>query len=475
VCYGAVADPGLMPAVTRGAVGRWDVSSEYKDPSKADDQVDVDSWSANVGRTRAWYKPWTWRNSEYVIQALHFNRFQDEEVPTVAKRRQQKTAMGPTNEVQKGDKCWTEAQYEVFDYITRHYIKKRWIEYWRVNKTLEEYYEFVRDVGQSAEDLASSAKATAQAAGLRTSSPGAAPPSPGGVIATAAAGTALVAPAIAGSAALATDGFVVGASYGAGVATEAAAVVTSGVYAGATAAATLGSAVVTVTGQVLVPAIAITGTAVVAFVGTTRLMEKMVTSAEKISEGWEFVGTYDGKEELERQSISWEQVGPIRDCPKLKGAKRTYRVGGWLLPLWWVWLLAFVLALIALAAVLLVLPRSGSVTGGAPAPGLPTFKAELVAPSTIFTVAFPSGAPSSETYRWIGAIGCGTFVPFSKTPSAPVSGGPQATWTHPNAPPSPPDLSRSDLDGNGIPDFCPHSEVPNFSHPGTITVLLSDG
>ena len=106
---------------------------------------------------------------------------------------------------------------------------------------------------------------------------------------------------------------------------------------------------------------------------------------------------------------------------------------------------------------------------------LPMFKAVLAAPSTIFTVEFPGGAPSGETYTWTGAISCGTFVPFSKTPTVPVSGGPEAKWTHPNAPLPPPDLSKSDLDGNGIPDYCPHSEVESFSHPGTITVMMSDG
>ncbi len=116
-------------------------------------------------------------------------------------------------------------------------------------------------------------------------------------------------------------------------------------------------------------------------------------------------------------------------------------------------------------------PQVGSPVAGAP----PMLKAELAPPSTIFTVEFPNGVPLGETYAWTGAIGCGTFIPFSKTPSAPVLGIPEARWTHPDAPPPPPDLSRSDADGDGIPDYCPHSEVPNFSHPGTITVVMSDG
>ena len=117
----------------------------------------------------------------------------------------------------------------------------------------------------------------------------------------------------------------------------------------------------------------------------------------------------------------------------------------------------------------------GSVTAGVPTTAIPSLLAHLVAPSTIYAVEFPGGAPAGETYQWIGAIGCGTFSPFSKTPTALRSGGSTATWTHPNAPLPPPDLSRSDADGDGVFDFCPHSEVPNFSHPGKITVIMTDG
>lgn len=465
------------------------MAPEYKDPARPADEVRVDSWQANNGHDQHWYNPLSWSNGPQIIEKRTFNRIADEEVPTQAKRRTVESATGATREASKDGKCWTEEQIDVYVYVTPHFIKKQWIEYWRIDETLEAYYAVVRDVGQSAADLADSAKAVAQSAGLKTSAPGTASPSSGGLVAAAAAGTALVAPALAEGAAIATEGFVIGAASGAGVLTEVAAVGGSVVVAGATGAAAVGTAVVTVTGQVLVPAIAITGTALAAFVVTTKVMERSVKSSEKISEGWELVGPFDGPEAFESSVGKWQQVGGVRDCPGSPEQHWTTPLPPpeehWTTPLpeprtgfdwlhwWWLWLVGALL--VALLAALLVVPRGGSVTGGVPATASPTLFAHLVAPSTIFVVEFPSGAPSGETYQWIGAIGCGTFAPFSKTPTAPRPGSSTATWTHPNAPLPPPDLSKSDVDGDGVPDYCPHSEVPNFSHPGTITVLMSDG
>ncbi len=341
-------------------------------------------------------------------------------------------------------------------------------------------------MGQNAEDLAGDAKTVAQSAGLKASSTGSAAPSPGGIVATVTAGTAIGAPIVAAQAATVAEGFAIGSAG----ATGAGAVLGEGIAVGASAvsglaggAGALASGVVTITGQVLVPAIAITGTAVVSFVGTTRLMEKKVKSSEKISEGWELVGPFDGPEAFESSVGTWRQLGAIRDCPEQHWT--TPQPEHWTTPLppragfdwgrWWIWFLGFLLALVVLVAGLVVVSRGGNVTAGVPATGLPTLLAHLVAPSTIYAVELPGGAPAGETYQWIGAIGCGTFSPFSKTPSAPRPGGSTATWTHPNAPLPPPDLSRTDADGDGVFDFCPHSEVPNFSHPGRITVLLSDG
>jgi hypothetical protein len=41
---------------------------------------------------------------------------------------------------------------------------------------------------------------------------------------------------------------------------------------------------------------------------------------------------------------------------------------------------------------------------------------------------------------------------------------------HPNAEK---DQPPKDANGDGVPDVCPHSETPNFSHPGTVTVVLT--
>ena len=469
------------------------MAPEYKDPTLPSDEVRVDSWSAAVGRERHWYNPLTWENSSHIVEKRSFNRFADDEVPTQAKRRKVEAPTGVTREASKDGTCWTEEQVDIFVYVTPHYIKKRWIEYWQIDETLEGYYAVVRDIGQNAEDLASTAKSVAQSAGLKASTPGAAPPSTGGLIGTATAGAAAVLPAVAAEAGVVTEGLVVGVGMGAGALTETAAVGGSLVYAGATAAGAVGSAAVTLTGQVLVPAIAIVGTAVASFVATTRIVESKLSSSNKVSEGWELVGPFDGPEAFESSVGTWRQVGPTRDCPGTADQHwTTPQPEHWTTPQpeprtgfewqrwWWLGALAL-LALAALAAAVFIGPRGGGsssvvpATAAVSAAGLPSLKARLVAPSTVFTVEYPNSVPAGLTYRWIGAIGCGTFAPFSKAPSAPVSGGSEAIWTHPNAPLPPPDLSRSDLDGNGVPDYCPHSEVPNFSHPGTITVLMTDG
>jgi hypothetical protein len=305
------------------------VGPEYKDPAAPPDQVRVDAWPAGGGYERVWYNPFSWAvKSSFIIEKRTFNRFADDEVPSQDKRREVQSPTGLTREASKDGKCWTEAQVDVFVYITRHFIKKQWVEYWRIDETLEEYYAIVRDVGQAAVDLAAhaadaveSAKAAGQSAGLRATAPGSAPPSVPGVIATVAAGAAAVGPALAADAAITTEGLVVGVGMGAGVATEATAVLGSAVYAAGTAGTALGSAVVTVTGQVVVPAVlqvilpavALTGAAVAPFVTTTRLMEQKVKSAKKESEGWELVGPFDAPEDFEKSYAKWVP-GPVRDC-----------------------------------------------------------------------------------------------------------------------------------------------------------------
>jgi hypothetical protein len=164
----------------------------------------------------------------------------------------------------------------------------------------------------------------------------------------------------------------------------------------------------------------------------------------------------------------WAQPQPEHWTSPLPQPRTGFDLGRW-----WIWFLGFLLALIVLVAGVALAQRGGNAT--APTTATPSLFAHLVAPSTIYVVEFPGDAPAGETYQWIGAIGCGTFSPFSKTPTALRAGGSTATWTHPNAPLPPPDLSRSDADGDGVFDYCPHSEVPNFSHPGRITVVMTDG
>jgi hypothetical protein len=97
-------------------------------------------------------------------------------------------------------------------------------------------------------------------------------------------------------------------------------------------------------------------------------------------------------------------------------------------------------------------------------------KAVLQPPSTIFTVSFPDGTAGEISYLWQGLIGCGTFAPFAQRPADFRNGDSQASWTHPNAPD--PSLAKSDHDGDGVPDYCPHTDVLNFTHPGTISVMI---
>jgi hypothetical protein len=100
----------------------------------------------------------------------------------------------------------------------------------------------------------------------------------------------------------------------------------------------------------------------------------------------------------------------------------------------------------------------------------PIMKASLEPPSTIFTIDPVAGF---HNFEWDGTkIGCGTFTSTIDPSVARAPTGAEARWTHPNAPT--PDQAHSDADGDGIPDYCPHSDVPNFSHPGHVTVTMQD-
>ena len=76
--------------------------AEYQDPTQSADFVRIDSWSAAVGRERHWYNPLSWGNSTYIIQKLSFNRYEDDEVPSQAKRREQKQPVGSDPRAQQG-------------------------------------------------------------------------------------------------------------------------------------------------------------------------------------------------------------------------------------------------------------------------------------------------------------------------------------------------------------------------------------
>src|SRR5258708_1117246 len=110
------------------------MAPEYHDPTAPADQVRVDSWQTHAA-DRHWYNPFSWTDSTHVVEKRTFNRFADEEVPTQAKRRKVETVTGATRDASKDGKCWTEEQVDVFVYVTPHFIKKRWIEYWQVNET----------------------------------------------------------------------------------------------------------------------------------------------------------------------------------------------------------------------------------------------------------------------------------------------------------------------------------------------------
>ena len=437
----------------------------YQDPTQDPFEVRVDAYSAAVGRAeRFWYKPWTWRNSVYYVEKHSFNKFQDEEVPTQAKHREEKHPTGPKVDVEKDGKCWTEEPVEVFQYSTPYFVKMRWIEWWRVNKTLENFYGIAHDMEQAVNDIPDDA-ATAFKGVTRIA--GASSPAPYGVNSAIAGG--LTYAQGAARVVLAGDGALTVKETG---------VVAVGIVATGVGAAATGVA------SVAVPAIV--GSAVIAgsYITFSKVREKEVKSAEMISEGWELVGHYYGKEVLERQAAT-TVMGPVHDCehwaqpqPPVEehwAQPQPQPRTGFDLGRWWIWFLGSLLALIVLVTGVALAQRSGNVAAGVPPTAMPSLLAHLVAPSTIYAVEFPGGAPAGETYQWIGAIGCGTFSPFSKTPTALRPGGSTATWTHPNAPLPPPDLSRSDADGDGVFDFCPHSEVPNFSHPGKITVIMTDG
>ncbi len=410
---------------------------EYRDPSKTD-EPDGEHFSGNVGRERHWYNPFSWRNSEYSVDKLSFNRFRDEEVPTLAKRRDDKQALtGPPRQVQQDGKCWTEGAFSIAHYITRHYIKERWIEWWAINKTLEAYYNFITGAGP----------------GIPASAAG---------VAAAGVGGKTIAGQIAGTLA-------------------------EGALAGTGEAAAAG-----VTSLVTAPAVVGTATFVAAFVGTTYIVQKYVESGEKISEGWSFVSTYDGPELVESRETVWERISPIVDCPKAIEEHWTTPQPPapppeehWTTPQpppvtppafdwfrwWWLWIL---IALAAAVAVALLIGGVGSGTGampaqpqaGAPAeppaaapapvapaapvlPAVSMLRSTLNVPVTTYAVTATDPGGGALTYEWkMAGEPCGTpHVPWTQT-------GPAVPWSH----------------SDQVPDLCRHLTT---DHAVVTTVVIT--
>lgn len=326
---------------------------EYQDPNLRPDQVNVTTYSAGKGH-------------QDVLEKRTFNRFQDEEAPTRAKRRSgERRPMGDPVERKRGSKCWTEQKFEVNEYLTPYFIKTRWVEYWRVNVALTTYYEFVDDVAKNATAMIDAAgtpvRFVARAGGYPSLTPGT-PSVAGALAAEIAMGSAVAAPLAETLAA---------STVGSGVLDAA--------LLGARGLAATGSAASAVA-SVAVPAAVISGVAVGAFITTTEIVKGYQKAAEKVSEGWEFVGAFDGPEYLEKTSIVVEKI--FHACPKPKppAVAWVYR--------WWLWIL---LLLVAVAAAIWI--AIGSLGSSAPS----TTAATTVAPATTVPSATGTTTPTPTT------------------------------------------------------------------------------
>ena len=79
-----------------------------------------------------------------------------------------------------------------------------------------------------------------------------------------------------------------------------------------------------------------------------------------------------------------------------------------------------------------------------------SIQAELMAPTTMYSVHASDPDGDELSYEWSADIGCGTFQAQRNSTAA--------SWTHPNG------TSRGE---------CPHED--GSSHEGTISVRISDG
>ena len=445
----------------------------FTDPTRSPGAIDVSSYAAGDSGERELLHPSTWIKKDYVVEKREFNKFQDDEVPTVAKRRTVKNSKSMPIRHQKNGMCWEEQEFEISTYVTRHFIRKRWVEYWAVNKTLEIYNEFVNDVNKAAGDLLNSfgdnvrdgsrvglnqpswtppGKAGATAAVLGS---GGALQTLGGTMATAA-GTGIP---------IAEGTGVVGTAVIATADASAAVVGATGTVLSATGTA------VTFAAQVVVPAAVISGVAVAAFVGTAEIMKQ--EDAEKISEGWELVGTYDAPEELERMAIAVERTPPKPCAPPPEEEHFTTPFPGpfnavnwwsWMLQQWWVLVATVVLvALLVIGGVFLrggfsAAPGERPVSGGAAPPaGAPVvsdLRKVFVTPVTTWSITAKDPAGGALKYTWtltpdVASEACGT--PVAKW----TQSGTSVAWSHSSEP----------------PDRCAHASP---DHAVTMTVVVTN-
>jgi hypothetical protein len=112
----------------------------------------------------------------------------------------------------------------------------------------------------------------------------------------------------------------------------------------------------------------------------------------------------------------------------------------------------------------------------------PKLTATLTPPRTLFRVDADLPTETDERPRgllvaWEAAISCGQFVASGernvtarRVIDYPPTLDRNASWSHPNAPTK--EAVSADVDKDGIPDNCPHSETPNFSHAGLVNATL---
>jgi hypothetical protein len=353
----------FIPGKTPDISGEQIMSKEYQDPNLKADGVHISSYA-------------TVKDSGFVIEMREFNRFQDDEVPSQAKHRTEKHTMALPTEHEEGGKCWTEQQFEFFNYLTRYFIKKRWVEYWRVDEALTNYYETIHEFVQNAKDVAKTVpdalKNLGKAGGLKT-------------------GTTDGALTAAGAAGLVVNAAKALAPLAEGTIPAATGTLEAGAITAAPAVAAIGKAAATGV-QVAVPAAIGSATFVAVFDITTQVMEVLDESAEFISAGWEFVNYYYGPEELELTGTSVDHIH--HPCEK-KEEKR------FMIPPYGIWFMGGLIVLIAL-----ILAFLGGVFNPRPQPtaqplSQPPISAPLQSPSPTPKVEFtalPTTVPLGSAF-----------------------------------------------------------------------------